>query len=119
MTRKKASNVPPNTATKPAGLAALEELTGRSAGLDPKEIDPTLLWMAVVALVRKGAAFQIACTRGRTGYVLTLFDGDFPFKQYLDNTAQLHRTLIDVVKAYEGKGISTDWEGYLINYQFE
>ena len=102
-----------NPAGKPDRLAALDEVLGQAAGVRPQDIDATLLWMATVSVLRHGAAMHIGTTRTGNSYVVTVYDGEYPRKQYFENESDLHRLLAALVRVYEKNSMSPEWAGYI------
>jgi hypothetical protein len=98
---------------KPDRLAALDEVLGQAAGVHPENIDATLLWMATVAVLRHGAALHLGTTRTGNSYVVTIYDGEYPRKQYFETEDDLHRLLAALVRVYEKGAITPEWAGYI------
>ena len=98
------------TTDKPSPLADLDALLGSSSNLDPEHIDAGLLWMTVVACLRRGAAIHLGMNRAGSSFVLTVYDGDFPRKEYIDQIDRLHHVLAALVKVYGKKPLDPDWQ---------
>ncbi len=97
-------------------LSELESAVGSGQSFDPGELDSSLWWMATVACTRRGAAIQLGTTRARNGWVLTIYDGDYPFKQYPEGTEHLHTILVRIVRAYMKSDLPPEWSRLLEGY---
>jgi len=97
-------------------LNGLAEMLGQNSLIDPAQIDVGLLWMTVVALLRHGAAIHLGVNKAKSSIVVTIYDGDFPFKQFCDSIEQLHFTLAAVVKSYEKRDLPPDWQEVIEKY---
>jgi hypothetical protein len=111
MTKGKSSG-----SARPDRLAALDEVLGKDARVHPEDIDQTLLWMALVTTLRHGAAMHIGTTRTGNCYVVTVYDGEYPRKQYFETEAELHRLFAALVRVYEKNNMTPEWAGYIQQY---
>jgi len=102
---------------KSSSLAALEQQLGSSSSLALEQLDATLIWMATVALLRKGAAIQLGMNRAGSSLVVTLFDGDYPFKQYCESVEQVHTVMAAVCQTYAKELAKGEWFEYLEQYR--
>lgn len=105
MSGKKATT----TTVKPSPLADLAEMLGSNSLLDPAQLDARLLWMVTVALLRRGAAFHLGMSKSGTSFILTVYDGDFPHKEFCDNIERVHHVLAALVKVYGKKPLDPEW----------
>lgn len=96
--------------TDSSSAAALAELLGQGHALSPEQLDPWLVWMSVVSLLSKGAALQLAMNRAKSSYILTVFDGDYPHKEFCDTVDRAHQVLWAIVMAYRGKQVPPEWQ---------
>jgi len=97
------------TVSNGSPLADLEGMLGKNSLIDPAGISHALLWMCAVSLLRKGASIQLGMNKARTSVVLTLFDGDYPYKQFLDDVDRVNFVLANVVLAYNKGGLPPEW----------
>ena len=97
------------TTDKPSPLVDLDALLGSSSNLDPELVDAGLLWMVMVACLRRGAAIHLGMNRAGTSFVLTVYDGDFPRKEYIDTIDRLHHVMAALVKVYGKKPLDPEW----------
>lgn len=106
---------PQNAPSLPNRFSELNEVLGAPSGIQPKDIDPTLLWMATCALLESGAALHVGLTRSKNGIVLKLYDGEFPRTDYLDTVNELHRFFRGIIRVYMKNRLPIEWETYLRN----
>jgi len=92
-----------------SSLADLTAMLGGSSSVSPDGIDMRLLWMSAVALLNSGASLQVGMNRARTSLVVSLYDGDFPHKEYCDTLDRFHFVLASVVQAYMKRKMPEDW----------
>jgi len=104
VSKKSSQTVKPSSS-----LVDLAGMLGTSSSLSADGIDARLLWMTVVALLNSGASFQIATNKARTSLVLTIYDGDYPHKEYCDTVDRAHFVMAAIVKSYLKRGIPPEW----------
>lgn len=91
-------------------LSALGEMLGTNSLLDPEQLDAGLLWMTVVALLRRGAALHLGVNKARTSIILTIYDGDYPHKEFCDSIDRVHHVLAALVKVYMRGELTPEWQ---------
>lgn len=91
-------------------LDDLGELLGNGSRSSPEQLDARLLWMSVVALLKRGAAIHLGMNKAGTSYIVTVYDGDYPHKEYCDNIERVHFTLAALVKVYGAKPLPPEWQ---------
>lgn len=90
-------------------LSELDALLGNDSRTSPEQLDARLLWMTTVALLKRGAALHVGMNRAGTSYILTVYDGDYPHKEYCDNIDRVHHVMGALVKVYGGKPLPEGW----------
>lgn len=108
--------MPTQKTEKPSLLAALGETLGSNSKLDPGSLDSALLWIVVVALLRKSAAIHLGMNKAGSSIIITLYDGDFPHKEFCDSIERAHHVLAAVARTYGGKNIPPAWEELIQQY---
>lgn len=98
------------TTGAPSPLAELDELLGNDSRSSPMQLDARVLWMAVVALLQRGAALHLGMNKAGSSYILTVYDGDYPHKEYCDNIARVHHVLAALVKVYAKSPRPEGWD---------
>jgi len=98
------------TASGSSSLDALRGELGNSSSLDPDSISSSLLWMATVSVLRRGAAIQLSINKSKTSVIITLFDGDYPHKEFCEGIARTHHVLAAITRAYNRAGVPPEWE---------
>lgn len=90
-------------------LDDLESALGVNSLLDPSGISHELLWMCMVSLLRKGASLQLGVNKAGTAIIITIFDSDYPFKQFIDDIGRVNFVLANVVLAYNKGSLPPEW----------
>jgi len=103
----KKSSLP--TGKQQSPLGDLENELGLNSFLDPTGISHELLWMCMVSLLRKGASLQLGVNKAGTSIILTIFDSDYPFKQFIDDIGRVNYVLAQVVAAYNKGSLPPEW----------
>jgi len=93
-----------------SSLDGLRGMLGQNSSLDPNGISYTLLWMATVSVLKKGAAIQLSINKAKTSVIITLFDGDYPYKEYCEGIARTNFVLAAITRAYNRNGVPPEWE---------
>jgi len=101
---------------KSSSLSDLEGMLGSSSSLDLEQLDAALLWMTVVALLKKGAAIQLALNKSGSSVIITLYDGDYPHKEFCEGLDRTHQVLAAIVQAYAKEHAKGDWFEHLEPY---
>jgi hypothetical protein len=97
------------TGASSSSLDALAGMLGSSSSVSPDGCNAALLWMAMVALLNSGASLQLSMNKARTSFLVTVYDGEFPRKDYVDSAARLNFHLAAVVKAYMRRELPEGW----------
>jgi len=94
----------------------LAEMLGGSSSLDLTLVDASLLWMAMVASLKKGASLSLSLTKSQKGMIITLWDGQFPTKFYPEGDEEVNKHLAGIVVAYCGGHVPAEWEAVIRQY---
>jgi len=113
----KTGSPPSNGKGKSSSLSGLEEMLGSSSSLDPGQLDATLLWMSVVALLRRGAAIQLALNKSGSSVIITLYDGDYPHKEFCEGVERTHHVMAAIVQSYAKELAKGEWFEYLEQFR--
>jgi len=105
-----------NTTAASSPLSALGEMLGTNSLLAVEQIDAGLLWMTVVALLRRGAAIHVGVNKARTSVILTIYDGDYPHKEFCESIGRVHHVMAALVKVYCKGELSPDWQELVDQY---
>lgn len=108
--KKKSSG---QTETNGSLSAALAALSDESSPADPTGLDASLLWMSVVSLLNSGGALQVGMTRDRSAFTITVYGGEFPYKQVAGDADRANHILAAVVRAILAKHVPAEWEQHL------
>lgn len=92
-----------------SSIGALGELLGSGSRTSVEQLDARLLWMTVVALLKRGVALHVGTNKAGTSYILTVYDGDYPHKEYCDTIDRVHHVFAALVKVYGGKPLPEGW----------
>jgi len=96
-----------------SSLAELQGMLGGNSSLDLGGLSAPLLWMSVVATLNSGVSLQVSLNKARTSVIITLYDGQFPHKEYCEGLVRTHFVLASIVRAYLKKGVPVEWEDEL------
>jgi len=107
---KKASSP---TGTSGSSLGDLQGMLGGSSSIDPGGLNASLLWMAVVATLSSGVSLQVSLNKAGTSVILTLYDGQFPHKEYCEGLQRTHHVLAAITRAYLKHRVPPEWEDLL------
>jgi len=99
-----------------SSLSDLAAMLGGNSLLDPAQLDAGLLWMVLVVLLRRGAAIHFGMNKSSTSMILTVYDGDFPHKEYCDTIDRVHHILAALVKVYGKKPLEPEWQEIVEKY---
>jgi len=97
-------------------LKELGVMLGGSSSLDPMYIDAGLLWMTMGALLRRGAAMHVGMNKAHTSVILTVYDGDYPHKEFCDSIERVHHVMAALVRVYAKKPLDPEWEEIVQKY---
>jgi hypothetical protein len=109
----KAPSTSSNGKGKSSSLAGLEQMLGSSSSLDLGLLDATLVWMTITSVLRKGAAITLALNKSGSSVIITLYDGDYPHKEFCEGIERTHFVLAAIVQHYGKEAAKGEWFEYL------
>lgn len=98
--------------------ASLRALQGTESTLDYEGLDSRLLYAATVALAQRSASITIGTTLAGDSWVVQVWDGKYPIKDYYRSTEALNKHLAALCRVLYGREVSSEMEGLIREYGY-